>query len=117
MPGIVALDLTTALFSDFCVNTSHPESAKDLVALRLSSFVEHQSHHLRAECRDAPVIGIIVSAYAPALIYNTPVATVYTAKVWSAVHLAEAGETESAWFLSFVDAAHGAAFRQQAPDA
>lgn len=117
-PGIVALDATTALFEDFCVNTNDPTGAVAAVSRKLWTFVEGRADRIRSECEDVPVIGVLVTAYAPALIYREAAPpTLYTTKVWSAVDIGNAGPTNRQWFAEFVKSAHAAAFRKQEMDA
>lgn len=109
--GIVALDVTTALFWDFCVNTSDPIGAKTVVADLLRKFVDAHASQLRAECAQDSIIGVLVTAYAPALVYHADgPPTLYTTKVWSAVDLASAEAKDRYWFAQFVSRAHEACF-------
>lgn len=114
-PGLVALDVSAALFSDFCINTNDTIGAKEIAARTLWTFVEKHSAELRSECQGANIIGILVTAYIPALVYGDQVPTIYTTKVWSAVHLAAAGAGNSRMFLQFVNRAHAACFPSQPP--
>ena len=116
-PGVVALDVSTALFTDFCVNTNDATGAIDAVSNKLSTFVESRAASIRAECEGVAVIGVLVTAYAPALVYSEAAPpTPYTTKVWSAVHIAKAGLSNSKWFVEFANVAHAATFRIQEMD-
>jgi hypothetical protein len=108
------LDVSTALFTDYCVNTNDATGAKDAASGKLWAFVQSRAASIRAECEDVAVIGVLVTAYAPALVYNNSAPpTPYTTKVWSAVHIAKAGLVDSQWFVEFVNLAHAATFRTQ----
>jgi hypothetical protein len=116
--GIVALDLSLAVFADFCVNTNDPLGAKEAVARTLWRFVESRADKLRLECRDAPVVGLLLTAYAPALVYHEDKPpTLYSTKVWLAVQIARAGPENFRWFNEFVNYAHAAAFPSTEPGA
>jgi hypothetical protein len=113
-PGIVAIDLSTALFFDVVINTTDPLGAKNYMASKQAAFVDKYAAELRLEVKNTPVIGVLLTAYAPALVYRDAKvpASLYTTQIWSVVQIAAAGPQIYNSFLDFADRAHKAAVLQ-----
>ncbi len=73
VPGLVALDLSLALYPGKCVNTNDPEGAVLFAKAVADQFVQRNARWLNRVCSAKDVLGLLVHVQLPALNLAHPV--------------------------------------------
>lgn len=104
LPGIVALDVSSALYPDQCVNTNDLAGALTFVQVAANDFVSKNYHMLRDACIDDGVLGILVCLQLPMLNFGHPVAPQLGTTVrWLLVPCCDPGDERLRWILRFAE--------------
>lgn len=102
LPGIIALDMSFALYPNQCINTNDLIGGLIFVQKAANDFVDKYSEKFRKICRDDNVLGVLVSLQMPVLNYgHDDGPQLATAVRWTLAPYCEANEGRLKWIFEF----------------
>lgn len=104
IPGVIALDLSFALYPNQCINTNALEGALRFVEIAANKFVADHYKKLETLCRDQMVLGVLVNLQLPVLNFGHEAGPqLATAVRWTLVPFCSSGDERLGWILQFAD--------------
>jgi hypothetical protein len=102
LPGLVALDLSLALYPSKCINTNDLEGAIFFVEEAVRAFTQANLQWLTAVCRGNQSFGALLTVHLPVLNFGHPGGPQFaTAKRWDIMLLCSRDHPGFQWGLDF----------------
>jgi hypothetical protein len=102
LPGMVALDLSTALYPNQCINTNDLDGVILFVETAANHFIACHYDRLKYLCRDDSVFAVLVSLQLPALnLGNLLGPQVVTGTRWVLAPMCEPQDARRGWIFDF----------------
>jgi len=102
LPGIIAIDVSFALYPNQCINTSDLTGSLVFVQAAVNNFVSNYSDTFRDACKDDSVLGVLVCLQLPVLNFGHPTAPqLATAVRWLLAPYCELDDERLRWIIEF----------------
>jgi hypothetical protein len=102
LPGIVALDVSFALYPNQCVNTNDLSGGLRFVQAAVNNFVKSYYHDLADACRDAGALGVLACLQLPVLNYgHDPTPQLASVVRWLLAPYCEPDDERLRWIIEF----------------
>ncbi|MFM8332917.1 MAG: hypothetical protein ACKN9T_14630 [Candidatus Methylumidiphilus sp.] len=116
-PGLIALDLSMALYCDKCINTNELEGATAFVELAIDHFRESSQHWLQASYRDSQIFGVLITLHLPVLKFGHAVAAqLASATRWELILNCEPTDPRFQWGIDFASRCEQGLFGPRKPN-
>lgn len=103
MSGIVALDLSAALYPNRCINTNDIRGAIELIEQATNDFIVRNRNKLESSCRDDSVFAILIQLHLPVLTIDHILSPqINTAKRWAIIPLCSIEDKRMSWISTFM---------------
>jgi hypothetical protein len=117
IPGMVALDLSTALYSNACINANDMAGVALFVETAANRFLADNYEGLKSLCHENLVFAVLVSVQLPALSFGHPLGTqVITGTRWAAAPMCDSLDDRRSWIFEFVRKCELGLFGPRLPD-
>jgi hypothetical protein len=104
LPGIVALDVSFALYPNQCVNTNDLSGGLLFVQAAVSNFLKSYYHDLADACRDDGALGVLACLHLPVLNFgHDPPPQLASAMRWLVAPYCDPGDERLRWIIDFAE--------------